>query len=140
MSKIFKVMGAGLLASMLLAGCATTESVFVSPSKPHGIMEFKVPDPSYNPVRMVQINDQNITGSDVRRTSFWVKLGTYAVKLAIATGALQTAGRGTSGSDPSHNTFQITVEEGKRYRIAGKVTSTSANPEWEPVIWAVEDL
>ncbi len=87
---------------------------------------------------MVQINDQNITGSDVRRTSFWVKPGTYTVKLAIATGALQTVGRGTSGDDPSHYTFEITIEEGKRYRIAGKVTG--AAPEWEPVVWAVEDL
>ena len=140
MSHMLRIMTIGLLASTLLAGCATTDSVFVSPSKPHGIMEFKVPDPSYNPVRLLQINDENVAGSDYRRTSFWVKPGTYTVKLAIATGALQTAGRGTGNKDPSHNTFEMTIEDGKRYRIAGKMTSTSANPEWEPVVWAVEDL
>ena len=51
MSHALKIISVGLLASTLLTGCATTDSVFVSPSKPHGIMEFKVPDPSYNPVR-----------------------------------------------------------------------------------------
>ena len=86
MSHALKIISVGLLASTLLTGCATTDSVFVSPSKPHGIMEFKVPDPSYNPVRLVQINDENVAGSDYRRTSFWVKPGTYTVKLAIATG------------------------------------------------------
>ena len=138
MSHALKIISVGLLAITLLAGCATTDSVFVSPSKPHGIMEFKVPNPSYNPVRLLQIDDENVTASDYRRTSFWVKPGTYTVKLGIVTGALQTAGRSTGGDDPSHYTFEVTIEEGKRYRIAGKVTG--AAPEWEPVVWAVEDL
>lgn len=124
----------------VFAIACTTDSVFVSPSKPHGILEFKTPDTTYNPARMVMINDQNIVGSDVRRTSFWVKPGEYTIELAMASGSLQSVGAGrASARDQVNNKLQITVEEGKRYLIAARVTGGQI-ANWEGVVWKVEDL
>ena len=131
-----------ILISMLamLAISCTTDSVFVSPSDPHGILTFKTPDTTYNPARMVRINDQNITGNDVRRTSFWVKPGSYTIELAMASGSLQSVGAGRSSArDQVNNKLQITVEEGKRYLIAARITGGQV-ADWEGVVWKVEDL
>lgn len=127
------------MLAMLAISC-TTDSVFVSPSDPHGILTFKTPDTTYNPARMVRINDQNITGNDVRRTSFWVKPGSYTIELAMASGSLQSVGAGRSSArDQVNNKLQITVEEGKRYLIAARITGGQV-ADWEGVVWKVEDL
>ncbi len=140
MNRILRATTIGMLACVLIAGCGTTDSVFVQPSQPHGIIEFKIPNPSHNPVRLVQIDDQNITGSDVRRSSFWLRPGTYTLKLAMMRGPAQTVGRGSSGRrDPGPNTVQIKIEQGKRYRIAARVTGAQTD-QWEPVIWEVRDI
>lgn len=124
------------LLSLVAAGLAFANP-FVSPSQPHGILDFARPPNTLDVARLVVINGSNVN-APLSRTSFWVAPGEHTLVIAAA-----ISGRDTVGLTPRRNRgtgsqeVTIQVEEGKRYRIAARLLDRRGN--WEPVVWKIED-
>lgn len=101
------------------------------------ILDFAVPPNQLYPARLVGLDGKNIN-APITKTSFWVEPGDHSITVTAAIN--QSMGVGTINvehkTDPG--TVTITVEAGKRYKIAAQATDNKGN--WEPVIWKEEDV
>lgn len=107
-----------------------------------GILDFANPPMQLAPVRLVGLDGKNISGSP-ERTSWWVEPGDHEITVvAIIDDSMDDINPLTESlhqsehSDPGKTT--ITVEAGKRYKIAAEVKDHKGN--WEPVLYKVEDV
>jgi len=101
------------------------------------ILDFSMPPNQLSPARLVGLDGKNIS-APISKTSFWVEPGDHNITVTAAID--ESMGVGTIDiqhkTDPG--TVTITVEAGKRYKIAAQATDNKGN--WEPVIWKEEDV
>ena len=127
-----------LLATLLLCGAAWAEGG----TEGKGILDFANPPSPLASTRLVGLDGKNIDGQP-GRTSWWVEPGDHEiVVIAIIDDPMGDINPLTSSrhrgkeSDPGKTV--ITVEAGKRYKIAAEVKDHKGN--WEPVLYKVEDV
>ncbi len=128
------------LCAVLLAGTgfAQEKNPFVKPSEPHGILDFSRPPNELVPARLVVIDGTNVSGN-MSRTSFWVSPGVHEIVVAASISMEDSVGlrpNRSKESGESSKDVTIEVEEGQRYKIAGRMLDRQGN--WEPVVWKVE--
>ena len=120
--------------AMLLA-CTSSSPLVHSNSEPHGILDFRNPPrPQFSPARLIVLDGQNINQA---RPTYRVRPGEHEI---VIVASINTA-TGISGSarNQGQGKVTITVEQGRRYRIAAEATGARAD-QWRPVIWAEEDM
>ncbi len=120
--------------TMLLA-CTSSSPLVHSNSEPHGILDFRNPPrPQFSPARLIVLDGQNINQA---RPTYRVRPGEHEI---VIVASINTA-TGISGSarNQGQGKVKITVEQGRRYRIAAEATGARAD-QWRPVIWAEEDM
>jgi hypothetical protein len=123
------------LLAVMVAGVVAANP-FVSPSEPHGILDFAGHPNTLESARLVVFDGTNVN-APITRTSFWVAPGEHTMVIAAA-----IAGADMVGFTPRRNRSDgsqevtIQVEEGKRYRIAARLLDRQGN--WEPVVWKIE--
>ena len=129
-----------LLASILIAAPLAADS-----TAGKAILDFSTPPGSLVQCRLVGLDGKNVIG-DPGRASWWVEPGDHEITVTCL--VERTGGRRSSPmfsghrprsqrqSSPGKTT--ITVEAGKRYKIAAQVTDEDGN--WEPVLWDVQDV
>jgi hypothetical protein len=126
-----------VVTAAILAATVAMANPFVSPSQPHGILDFARPPNTLDPARLVVFDGTNVN-APVSRTSFWVAPGEHTMVIAAAISGQDTVGvRPRRNRGPGSQEVTIVVEEGKRYRIAARLLDRQGN--WEPVIWRIED-
>ncbi len=128
------------LCAVLLAGTgfAQEKNPFVSASDPHGILDFARPPGELVPARLIVIDGTNVSGR-ADRTSFWVSPGVHEIVVSAAISMEDSIGlrpNRSKESGESSKDVTIEVEEGMRYKIAGRMLDKKGN--WEPVIWKEE--
>ena len=127
-----------LLAALTLAGTAFAEEG----TEGKGILDFANPPAPLAQARLVGLDGKNIDGQP-GRTSWWVEPGDHEiVVVALISDPMGDINPLTSSlhkgkeSDPGKTT--ITVEAGKRYKIAAEVKDHKGN--WDPVLYEVKDV
>ena len=127
-----------LIAAMLVNTSALAEGG----NDGKGILDFCCSPDGLAATRLVGLDGKNIDGQP-GRTSWWVEPGDHEiVVVAIIDDPMGDINPLTESrhkgkqSDPGKTT--ITVEAGKRYKIAAQVKDHEGN--WEPVLYKVEDI
>ncbi len=133
MTRLMTLAAACLLAASAWAGEGTEGKA---------ILDFADPPMQLAPVRLVGLDGKNIDGQP-GRTSWWVEPGDHEITVvAIISDPMGDINPLTSSlhegkeSDPGKTT--ITVEAGKRYKIAAQVKDHKG--DWDPVLYKVEDV
>lgn len=127
-----------LITILVLTGTAWAEGG----TEGKGILDFSGAPHGLAATRLIGLDGKNID-DNTGRTSWWVEPGDHEiVVLAIIddpmgdinplTESLHTGKQ----SDPGKTT--ITVEAGKRYKIAAQLTDHKG--DWQPVLYKVEDI
>ena len=124
----------GACIAMLIA-CTSSSPLVHSNSEPHGILDFRNPPrPQFSPARLIVLDGQNISQA---RPTYRVRPGEH--EIVIVASINTTTGIAGSARNQGQGKVTITVEQGKRYRIAAEATGARAD-QWRPVIWAEEDM
>ncbi|MDH3916082.1 MAG: hypothetical protein OEU49_04700 [Chromatiales bacterium] len=122
-----------LIMALAITGLAWAEGG----TEGKAILDFSMPPNQLSPARLVGLDGKNIS-APITKTSFWVEPGDHSITVTAAID--ESMGVGTINvehkTDPG--TVTITVEAGKRYKIAAQATDNKGN--WEPVIWKEEDV
>lgn len=125
------------LMIVLLAGPLAAEEG----TEGKGILDFATPPMPLAPTRLVGLDGKNIDGQGMR-TSWWVEPGDHEITVVAIIdnpmGDMDPLAENlhVGGTDPGKTT--ITVEAGKRYKIAAQVKDNKG--DWEPVLYKVEDI
>jgi hypothetical protein len=131
MRKAIVILGALLFATAAWAGEGLESK---------GILDFAEVPAELVPARLAVLDGNNITAPPTE-TSFWVEPGVHEIVVtAIIEDPMELMGGIVNehvgpGDDPGKTS--ITVEAGKRYRIAAEVLNNMG--KWQPVVWKVED-
>ena len=131
MRRVLMLMGALLFATTAWAGEGLEGK---------GILDFAEVPAKLVPARPAVLDGKNITAPPTE-TSFWVEPGVHEIVVtAVIEDSMQLMGGIVNehvgpGDDPGKTS--ITVEAGKRYRIAAEVLNNMG--KWQPVVWQVED-
>lgn len=119
----------------ILVACSQTSPLVRSDSEPHGLLDFRSPPrPQFTPARLVEIDGQNI--GQVRPT---YRLSPGEHEIVIVAAINTSTGIAGTNRNQGQGRVTITVEQGKRYKIAAQATGARAD-QWKPVIWAEEDM
>ena len=102
-----------------------------------GILDFSVPPNQLYPARLVGLDGKNIN-APVTKSSFWVEPGDHEITVTAMIDDPMRVGTLNVRRKTDPGKVVITVEAGKRYKIAAQVTDEKGN--WEPVIWKEEDV
>lgn len=130
------LIAASAALAVALAGCAQRLPT-VSPGQPHGMVLTEAgerADRTY-PVQITAINGVNVPRE--RESVFWIEPGTHVFRVVpmiqSPQGVMPVRG---AGVDYRH--IEITVEQGRRYILGGKVHGPRLS-DWEPVVVRVEE-
>ncbi|MGB5249520.1 MAG: hypothetical protein WBO47_07850 [Gammaproteobacteria bacterium] len=124
-----------MLGALLLASTAVGDDL-----QNKAILDFAQVPAKLAPARLAVLDGHNITAPP-SQTSFWVDPGEHEIVVtAIIEDSMELMGGIVNehvgpGDDPGKTS--ITVEAGKRYRIAAEVLNNMG--KWQPVVWKVED-
>ncbi|KPK60296.1 MAG: hypothetical protein AMJ59_06890 [Gammaproteobacteria bacterium SG8_31] len=122
-----------LLAALAATGLAWAEG----DAEGKGILDFSTPPNELYPARLVGLDGKNIDLGPTR-TSYWVEPGDHEITVTALIDDSMQVGTIDVQRKTDPGTVTITVEGGKRYKIAAQVTDHKGN--WEPVIWKEEDV
>lgn len=142
--------GAVVLAAAGLVTGGCMEAKMLSSDDPHGVVTTftsNIPEKIY-PAYIAVIDGRNVqTTSAVgglagKKHTFRLSPGDHTIRvvadLSQATGTLVTGTVYTPrGEQPGE--IKLFVEAGRRYYIGARLTG-SRRDEWEPVVWAVQDI
>lgn len=135
-----------LAALLALPGGALWASVTdytTSPRQPHGqvIGDIGQPTRDIYPVRVVRVNGHNVPGAG--RSVLWLKPGDYQLHLSAEARMLRNVpGNLRPRRDERMGALELTVEEGKTYRIGAlhlHRDRESRGRAFKPVVWKVTD-
>ena len=119
----------------LMVACTSSSPLVHSNSEPHGILDFRNPPrPQYSPARLVEVDGQNISQA---RPTYRLKPGEHSIVIVAAIS--NATGMSGSARNQGQGKVNITIVQGKRYKIAAQATGARAD-QWKPVIWAEEDM
>ena len=121
-----------VIAATFLSACASTPD-----PKTQGMLDFGRPPNQLSQARLVAIDGNNITAAATRFTH-WLEPGEHEILVSAAIDTSTSVRTVNRPQNRGQGRTTITVEAGKRYRIAAQMTNQSG--AWEPVVWAVEDL
>ncbi len=122
-----------LLTALLATGLVWAEG----DSEGKGILDFSTPPNELYPARLVGLDGKNID-MGINRTSYWVEPGDHQITVTALIDDSMSVGTINIQKKTDPGTVTITVEAGKRYKIAAQATDHKGN--WQPVIWKEEDV
>jgi hypothetical protein len=126
-----------LVIAVLAVGLAQAEGK----RENQGILDFAVPPAQLAAARLVEVDGEPVN-APISRTSFWLDAGDHEITVTamideeVSDINPLTESRHVGG--PSQGKTTITVEAGKRYKIAAMLDDDKGH--WEPVIWKEEDI
>lgn len=122
-----------LLTALAATGLAWAEG----DSEGKGILDFSTPPNQLYPARLVGLDGKNVN-MGINRTSYWVEPGDHEITVTALIDDSMGVGTIDVQRKTDPGTVTITVEAGKRYKIAAQETDHKGN--WQPVIWKEEDI
>lgn len=123
-----------VLATLLLAACATANGPLVSSAEPHGIVDLDIPRQAAGQYEafFLMVDGQNVVPD---RRQLLLRPGKHSIRLGAKLDNLYAIGAQSlpGGRNSERGTVTIEVKEGVRYSVAAKLDGGRTS-DWQAIV------